>query len=221
MLVAEQFLVMALPRRQGGPKESAQSGALFRGKLLAFLKRAVDQGDLEVDSVTSFNTLLGTLYSKKWNVDCREPFTGPRHVVEYLGRYTHRVAISNHRIIAIHDGKVSFKYRDPSKTRIATFPGIEFVRRFLQHVLPKGFIKIRHYGILANRNRKPLVSQTRLLLVSPEPVPQEPQSWYELLETLTGTNPFKCPFCDEGTLVLKAELQPQRAPPTTALAHSA
>ena len=193
-------------------------GALFRGKLLAFLKRAVDQGDLEVDSATSFNTLIGTLYSKKWNVDCREPFAGPRHVVEYLGRYTHRVAISNHRIIAIHDGKVSFKYRDPddpSKTRIATFPGLEFVRRFLQHVLPKSFIKIRHYGILANRNRKPLVSQARLLLVSPEPEPQEPQSWYELLETLTGTDPFKCPFCNKGTLVLKAELQPQRAPPTT------
>ena len=84
-------------------------GALFRGKLLAFLKRADDQGDLEIPSVSSFNALLGKLYSKKWNVDCRKPFAGPQHVVEYLGRYKHRVAISNHRIMGIHNDKIAFR----------------------------------------------------------------------------------------------------------------
>ena len=199
--------------------------ALLRGKLLDFLKCAVDRGDLHIDSATSFNTLLGTLYSKKWNVDCRPPFAGPKHVVEYLGRYTHRVAISNHRITSVCDDEVCFRYRDPddpSKTRPAALPALEFIRRFLQHVLPTRFVKIRHYGILANRNRRVLVTRSRLLLlVSPDPKPQEPQSWCELLEAITGIDPFKCPYCNEGTLVLKAELQPQRAPPLTALAQSA
>ena len=200
-------------------------GALFRGKLLAFLKDAADRGDLQIDAPPAFKKSLSPLYAKKWNVDCREPFSGPEHVVEYLGRYTHRVAISNHRIRAINDRSVTFTYRDPddpSKTRPATFPAIEFIRRFLQHVLPAGFVKIRHYGILANRNSKALVSRVRLLLASPPaPVHREPQPWHELLETLTGINPFKCPFCKEGTLVLVAELQPQRAPPYTMLTRSA
>jgi len=199
-------------------------GALFRGKLLDFLKCAIDRGDLQINSATSFNTLLGTLYSKKWNVDCRPPFSGPKHVVEYLGRYTHRVAISNHRITGVCDDEVCFRYRDPddpSKTRSTILPALEFIRRFLQHVLPTRFVKIRHYGILANRNRRVLVTRSRLLLlVSPDPEPQEPQSWCELLQAITGIDPFKCPYCSEGTLVLKAELQPQRAPPLT-LAQSA
>ena len=144
--------------------------------------------------------------------------------MEYLGRYTHRVAISNHRITGTHGDKVAFRYRDPddpSKTKRTALKAIEFIRRFLQHVLPAGFVKIRHYGILANPNRKALVSQARLLLATPDPEPQEPQLWHELLKALTGADPFRCPFCNEGTLLLKAELQPLRAPPTAALAQSA
>ena len=190
--------------------------ALFRGKLLAFLKEAVDRGDLQIESPLETRSLLGKLYKKNWNVDCREPFAGPRHVVEYLGRYTHRVAISNHRITGIYDEDVTFRYRDPddpSKTKPTTLSAIEFIRRFLQHVLPAGFVKIRHYGILANRNRKVLVARVRVLLVvTADPVPQT-QSWNELLKTLTGVDPFCCPHCKKGTLVLVAELQPQRAPP--------
>ena len=200
-------------------------GSLFRGKLLDALKAAVDRDDIQTESSTSWKSLLAILYHRKWNVDCRKPFDGAKHVVEYMGRYTHRVAISNRRITAIHGDHVSFRYRDPhdpARSRTMILPGLEFIRRFLQHVLPTGFVKIRHYGILANRNRKALVSRARLLLlVSPEPQPQEPQSWSELLETLTGTDPSKCPYCNEGTLILKARLQPLRAPPSQLLLRQA
>lgn len=198
--------------------------ALFRGKLLACLRDAVDRGDLRVDSPIETRRLLGKLYTRNWNVDCREPFAGPRHVVEYLGRYTHRVAISNHRITGIDNKEVVFRYRDPddaSKTRIARLPAHEFIRRFLQHVLPAGFVKIRHYGILANRVRKVLVARARVLLVVTTDPVQKTQSWRELLEALTGADPFSCPYCKKGNLVLVAELQPQRAPPPESLARSA
>jgi hypothetical protein len=200
-------------------------GSLFRGKLLDALKAAVDTDDIQTEPNTSWKGLLATLYHKKWNVDCRKPFDGPKRVVEYIGRYTHRVAISNRRIIAVTDQHVCFRYPDPddpSSYRRMTLPAIEFIRRFLQHVLPTGFVKIRHYGILANRNRRACIARVRLLLcIHPAPEPITPQAWHERLRALTGTDPFTCPYCNQGTLILKARLQPLRAPPSSSLALQA
>jgi len=190
---------------------------LFRGKMLASLKDAVRLGDLQPGD--SFTDLLNTLYRKEWNVYCEPPFSGPKHVLEYLGRYIHQVAVSNARIAYVGDDHVSLRYRDPedpTKTRPLTLRPLEFIRRFLLHVLPSGFVKIRYYGILANRNRKGFLLRARLLLLAhPAPEPTAPQSWNQLLQAITGIDPFLCPYCREGALVLKAQLRPLRAPPHT------
>jgi hypothetical protein len=137
-------------------------GSLFRGKLLHHLKAAVVRGDLLLDAHQSVNRFLGPLYRKKWVVYCKEPFAGPRQVVDYVGRYTHRIAISNRRITRMTDDTISFRRRDPndpSRSISASLAPLEFIRRFLQHVLPSGFTKIRHYGILANRNRRACIAR--------------------------------------------------------------
>ena len=200
-------------------------GSLFRGKLLHLLRAAVDKGKLPPDPDQPFNRLLGPLYKKKWIAYCKEPFAGPQQVVDYVGRYTHRIAISNRRITRITDDTISFRRRDPNdpeKSKTTALPALEFIRRFLQHVLPSGFIKIRHYGILANRNRRACIARVRLLLcIHPQPEPLTPQAWHELLRILTGTDPFTCPYCNQGTLILKAKLQPLRAPPSQLLVRQA
>jgi hypothetical protein len=200
-------------------------GSLFRGKLLHLLRAAVDTGELSPDPDQPFNRLIGSLYKKKWIAYCKEPFAGPQQVVDYIGRYTHRIAISNPRITGMTHDTVSFWRRDPNnpkKRKPTALPTLEFIRRFLQHVLPSGFIKIRHYGILANRNRRACIARVRLLLcIHPAPEPVTPQAWHELLRALTGTDPFTCPYCNQGTLILKARLQPLRAPPSSPLALQA
>ena len=200
-------------------------GSLFRGKLLHHLKAAVACGDLRLAQDQTVNRFLGPLYKKKWVAYCKEPFAGPRQVVDYVGRYTHRIAISNRRITAITDDTIFFRRRDPqdpSKSISTSLPPLEFIRRFLQHVLPSGFIKIRHYGILANRNRRASIARVRLLLcIHPEPQPLQARAWHQLLRDLTGRDPFACPYCKKGTLLLKAKLQPLRAPPTHPLARQA
>jgi len=129
---------------------------LFRGKFLrALQKMRHDIRGLEDDGV--WRTTTNTLYAKDWYVYCKRPFKTCLSVLKYLGRYTHRVAISNHRILSIHDGKVSFKWRDykgGSKVKVMTLAADEFIRRFLLHVLPPGFTKIRHYGFLASAVKK-------------------------------------------------------------------
>jgi hypothetical protein len=178
----------------------------------------VDNGTLPPDPEQPFNGLIGPLYKKKWIVYCKQPFAGPRQVIDYVGRYTHRIAISNRRITGITDDTVSFRRRDPNdpkRGKATTLPTLEFIRRFLLHVLPGGFIKIRHYGILANRNRRACIARVRLLLcIHPQPELVTPQPWHELLRALTGTDPFTCPYCNQGTLILKVTLQPLRAPPS-------
>jgi hypothetical protein len=134
----------------------------FRGKFLYFLKKAYTDSKLEffheaasLATPSNFASLIDSLYAKKWVVFCKKPFKSPEHVVRYLGRYTHRVAISNSRI-KFFDGKsVSFfwkDYKDKGKSKVMTLNAAEFTRRFLQHVLPDGFVKIRHYGLLCSRN---------------------------------------------------------------------
>jgi hypothetical protein len=140
---------------------------IFRGKFLAGLKAAFREGKLEFHAhlaslaePRSFAAWLRCLYRHDWVVYSKPPFGGPEHVLRYLGAYTHRVGISNGRLLALGDGQVSFRWRDSAhsnRKRIMTLPVDEFLRRFLLHLLPRGFVRIRNFGFLANRQRATLL----------------------------------------------------------------
>jgi len=140
-------------------------------------------------------------------VYAKRPFGGPEQVLAYLGRYTHRVAISNNRLLSMQQGNVSFRwkdYRDHDSYKTMTLEAHEFIRRFLLHVLPSGFQRIRHYGFLANRVREAKLAQCRKLLGEPAPslpVPQDGPDYREVYETLTGKSLRTCPVCREGHMV--------------------
>jgi hypothetical protein len=138
-------------------------------------------------------------------------FGSAQKVVDYLGRYTHRVAISNNRLVAFQDGQVSFKWRDSrrgNKLDILTVEAEEFIRRFLLHVLPRGLMRIRHYGILGNRCRKAQLSACRVLLDQPEPIPRPPESAAELMRRLKGIDIDRCPHCQKGHLEMIMTIHP-------------
>lgn len=177
---------------------------LFRGKFLAALKETTlafhGSASLYADP-KAFADLVDRCYSKKWVVYCKPPFKDASGVIQYLGRYTHRVAISNNRILRVEHGKVTFKWRDYAdgrKEKILTLSAVEFIRRFLIHVLPKGFMKIRHYGLLGNRNKtKKLLICKRL---THTPIQQkEKLPTLLLLKKLIGRDVSTCPVC--GTLL--------------------
>ena len=148
---------------------------VFRGKYLELLRAAFDQGQLTfpgrlglLAEAGGFAELVRLLYKKDWVVYSKAPFGGPAQVLKYLARYTHRVAISNNRLLKLEEGKVTFRYRDYAADRqqkTMTLSAEEFLRRFVQHVLPRGFVKIRHYGLLANRQRADKLHQCRRLLL--------------------------------------------------------
>jgi hypothetical protein len=171
---------------------------LFRGKFLAFLKKAYERKELS-HAGEEFTGFLRGLYAKEWVVYSKPPFNGPETVLGYLGRYTHRIAITNHRIVGIENSKVSFlwkDYADGNKRKIMTLDASEFIRRFLLHVLPDGFVKIRHFGFLSNRHRKECLEACRMLLgvKKPEPLPLE--TWQESLLRITGIDVTRCPLCE-------------------------
>ncbi len=150
---------------------------VFRGKFVAGLKRAFRRGKLlfpgnlkAIRTEKAFRAFLRPLFRQDWVVYAKPPFGGPEHVLHYLARYTHRVAISNHRLLNVADGEVTFRWKDyahGSKQRKMTVPGEEFLRRFLLHVLPKGFIRIRFFGFLAARRRAQFLPLCRQLLAEP------------------------------------------------------
>lgn len=147
---------------------------VFRGKFVAGLKHAFQKGDLFLPGALqplaqrrSFHSFLRTLFRHDWVVYAKPPFGGPEHVLHYLARYTHRVAISNHRLVSFAEGKVTFRWKDyahGNKKRLMTLTAEEFLRRFLLHVLPRGFVRIRFFGLLANRRRGSLLSLCRRLI---------------------------------------------------------
>jgi len=147
---------------------------VFRGKFVAGLQRAYRQGKLgfygdqkSLQDPKLFRALVRSLFRQDWIVYAKPPFGGPQYVLHYLARYTHRVAISNHRLVSFQNGQVSFRWKDyahGSKQRIMTLSADEFLRRFLLHVLPKGFVRIRFFGFLANRRRATLLPICRQLL---------------------------------------------------------
>jgi hypothetical protein len=143
----------------------------------------------------------------EWVVYAKPPFGGPEHVLEYRGRYTHRVAIANHRLVDFVDGEVSFRwkdYRHDSQQKVMCLDAEEFMRRFLLHVLPCGFQRIRHYGFLANRYRAAKLARCRQLLGEPAPTVKNsdaPLDYRDRYELLTGKSLRDCPICGRGHMV--------------------
>ena len=176
----------------------------FRGKYLFYLKQLFEKNSLEFHAEQqrfsngkSFGTLMSDLYAKEWVVYCKPPFKDASCVVEYLGRYTHRVAISNNRILTIDGGNVTFKwrdYKDSNKWKLMTVSAEEFIRRFLIHVLPKGFMKIKHYGLLSNRNKSRRLTICKRL-TNTVIVPVERFSTLDLIRKITGRDVSKCRQC--------------------------
>jgi hypothetical protein len=192
---------------------------LFRGKLLAGLKTLHAEGELSCTGSLEplaeprcFADLLAPLYETEWVVYAKPPFGGPRQVLDYLSRYTHRVAISNHRLLRLEGEEVVFTWRDRAhgdRQRTMPLHAHEFLRRFLLHVLPDGFVRIRSYGLLANRDRQETLARCREALgVAPAeaPPPAEEAGWAELLARFTGTDPLRCPKCGNGRLLPVGEL---------------
>ena len=195
---------------------------VFRGRYLAGLQRAFDRGERHLtDGLASlaepaaFAAWLTELRQSAWVVYCKPPFAGPEHVLAYLGRYTHRVALSNHRLVDFTDGHVRFRWRDYAdgdRVKILDLAVDEFLRRFLLHIVPDGFVRIRHFGVLANRRRRAALAQCRTLL-APRPRPPGPtESVRDLMLRVTGIDIERCPLCQQGTLRLIAVLPPAPLP---------
>ena len=189
---------------------------VFRAKFLDSVKKCFDHNNLlfvgqikPLANAENFNGLLKTLRKKPWVVYAKKPFGSATHALDYLGRYTHRVALSNDRIVSSYDGKVTFAYRDrknQDQSKLMTLGAEEFIRRFLLHVIPKGFMRVRHYGFLAN-HRKDCLSRCRQLMgLSPQPSQPPYRTTEELMRTLTGIDIHRCPLCLKGTLVRASPL---------------
>jgi len=188
---------------------------LFRRKLLEALGRSFDAGDLRfygslahLEDPSNFWAYLRPLRGKDWMVYAKPPFGSPDCVLKYLARYTHRVAISNHRLLRMQDDKVTFAWKDyahASRRKTMTLSAVEFIRRFLLHVLPRGFVRIRHQGFLANRTRREKVALCRELLAAEDRAPP-----VVLSPTAPPEHPPPvCPECKKGRLVLVRRLSPR------------
>ena len=195
---------------------------LFRRLFLTALAQAFDHGQLTFHGTSAclaeppaFQRLLRNLRAREWWVYAKPPFGGPEQVLAYLGCYTHRVAISNHRLLALKDGQVTFSWKDyahGNQQRPMSLKTDEFIRRFLLHVLPRGFQRLRQFGFLANRQRRHKLALCRTLLgaaacptTTNQPLPRDYQSLYQ---TLTGHSLKQCPACRAGTMKLTQCLGP-------------
>jgi hypothetical protein len=197
--------------------------ALFSGKFLDLLKDYFKRGALvfpgsigHLRYPVNFDTFMRQLYSKKWVVYCKPPFDGPKGVLQYLGRYTHRTAISNNRILSVREGKVSFRWRDyadNNRQKTMMLQAGEFIRRFLLHVLPVRFVRIRHFGLLANRTRKDNIALCRKILGGCKTTTKEKvlkETWQEQLFRICGIDVTTCPVCQKGRMFRVELLRPYR-----------
>jgi hypothetical protein len=198
---------------------------VFRGKFVAALRSAFQRGQLhlagELAPLTHpkfFAAWLRPLFRKDWIVYSKPPFGGPEYVLQYLGRYTHRVAISNHRLVSFDDGQVTFRWRDSAdhnRQKLMTLLRDEFLRRFLLHLLPKGFVRIRHFGFLANRRRAALLPRCFAALHATPPKNESETS------NATAHPLWRCPKCGGPMAVVErftAEHLQLRSPPLLATA---
>ena len=194
---------------------------IIRAKFMEALEKAFREDRLPakvhgLEGPVQFQRFTRKLRRKKWVVYAKGSFGGSQNAYHYLSRYTHRVAISNHRLVSLAEGQVIFRARDnsrPGKKRLVTTTAQEFIRRFLLHVLPPRFVKIRHYGLMAPCNAKTKLEKARALLSLKEPLanedlnrqklatPSETKTWQEMLQALTGVDLTTCPNCGQGRLI--------------------
>ena len=186
---------------------------MFRGLFLHYLEKAFAAGDLRffsahrhLEEPAAFRRYLTPVHRTGWVVYAKRPFAGPSQVLDYVGRYTHRVAISNSRLLSMDDAKVRFRwkdYRDGNRQKTMTLDGGEFIRRFLIHVLPDGFHRIRYFGFLGNCQRARKLALCRELLGMAPPAPADPPADFrDRFEALTGRSLRECPHCRTGVMVV-------------------
>jgi hypothetical protein len=200
---------------------------VFRGKFLAGLKRALDSGALTLAGSTTAwadtghrAALFAALHTQPWVVYAKRPFAGPEQVLQYLGRYTHRIALTNSRLVSLDDETVRFRYQDyacGNRRKVMTLEAQEFIRRYLTHVLPKGFMRIRHYGLLGNRAKRHQLARARAALNAPraEPLPTTPETVEAFWLRIAHLDIHQCPHCASGRLHRIATLTPRaHAPPS-------
>jgi hypothetical protein len=177
---------------------------VFRGKFIDLLKRARAAGKLiGVEDGRAFDRMLDASVKSDWVVYAKPPFGGPAQVLKYLSRYTHRIAISNRRLISIDHDNVTFRFKDyarGNRPRTMTLDGGEFLRRFLLHAVPRGFMRLHHFGLLANRLRAKNLTTCRRLLATPAPT----------VAAVAGVEPLCCPACGRGRLMNGPRLSPQQ-----------
>ena len=190
---------------------------VFRAKFIAALQVLRENGalDREAADAPSWRTLLAQLYAHDWVVYAKQPLGGPAQVLEYLGRYTHRVAISNERIVRIDSDGVAFRVRasNEGNKRTLPLPGVEFIRRFLLHVLPKGFKRIRHYGLLGPAHKTAHLAAARAALDAPAPDPAVIESVAAFMQRVTRIEWGRCPQCQLGHFKVVQAIPPVRHPP--------
>jgi hypothetical protein len=189
---------------------------VFRGKFMAALAAGLKAGELRLPPGRVADDFFAELTRQDWVVYAKPPFAGPAQVLAYLGRYTHRTAIGNQRLVALENGQVKFRWHDrahANQVRVMTLPAEAFIHRFLLHVLPKGFQRIRHYGLLANRHKAASLAQARAALDLPpsEPVPKETVE--DFARRVLGVDIQRCPVCHEGHMRLVETLPRSREPP--------
>jgi hypothetical protein len=198
---------------------------VFRGKFIHLLKRAFAKGELtfrgslaKLADPQAFEAILDKASKHQWVVYAKAPFGGPTQVLKYLARYTHRVAISNERLLSMKDGHVSFRwkdYADNNKTKVLTLTVLEFMRRFFLHIVPPGFKRIRYYGFLATRNRGHSLSVCRQLLSEATQLPT-PHNTESEDPPDSEEKPKPCPACKNGAMIVISYLAPVPVPPRTA-----
>ena len=195
---------------------------VFRGKFMDHLKKAYQRQDIKFTG-DQYHHLKARLYQKPWIIDVREPVKRPQHVLKYLARYTHRVAIADSRIKALEDGMVTFTFKNRKKDRTErlTITAVEFIRRFLLHSLPKGFVRIRHYGFLANRNRSANLAAIRQLMGVSAPSDNPVATVEVIMQQLTGIDITVCPSCRKGRMQLFRQIPKGLARPPNPLAFVA
>ena len=201
---------------------------LFRAKVLDYLKRAHRQGklpfhgsDTNLATAETFQYTIDEAYSKQWVVYAKKPFAGPKQVLKYLGRYTHRIAISNYRIVDVRDDTVVFKwkdYRDKNKTKLMSLPTREFLRRFLLHVIPRNFVRIRSYGLLSNRTKATMLERCRELLhdcstnaLDAGTAEQQHKAAQEPPSSSDQSRLLLCPKCRRGHMIAVRIIEPESA----------
>jgi hypothetical protein len=198
---------------------------VFRAKFLQALRLALEHGQLALCAGTAElavpltqRRFLAALRNRPWVVYAKRPFAGPEAVLEYLGRYTHRVAIANERLVSVEANTVRFRYKDYAhggKRRVLALTALEFLRRFALHVLPRGFNRIRHYGLLANRRKCARLRSARTALgaYAPASSPATPESVAAFWQRVAAIDIARCPHCRLGTLRVVSRLAPQLHPP--------